>query len=233
MENQGPSPSNDLTLYNYFRSSTSFRVRIALEIKKLPYIYKTVHLLKDGGDQNQPAYRKLNPLGGVPTLVHQDKIISQSLVILEYLDAAFPESYQLFNQKDHLHTAKMKQFCEIINADIHAFGNLKLLQYLEKKHSYTQAEKEAWVQHWFKEGLIALEKLAASFTEGYCFGSHLTAADVLLIPLMFTAERFKVDLTDYPILRRVTKTCLTQPEFIKAHPYKQVDTPDELRNLAI
>ena len=223
----------ELILYNYFRSSTSYRVRIALELKKLSYTYKPVHLLKNGGDQNQTEYRTINPLGGVPTLVHRDKILSQSLVILEYLDDAFPETYQLFYSENDFQKAKMKQFCEIINADMHSFGNLKLLQYLEKKHGYTTAEKEAWVQHWFADGLISLEQIASNFAEKFCFGSRLTAADALLVPLFLTAERFKVNLTAYPTLYRVHQTCLEQPEFIQAHPHRQIDTPEELRNLKV
>ena len=233
MNQETNQETNKLILYSYFRSSTSYRVRIALELKKLSYIYKPVHLLNNGGDQNQTEYRNLNPLGGVPTLVHHDRILSQSLAILEYLDDEFPETYQLFSKENNFQKAKMKQFCEIINADMHSFANLKLLQYLEKKHDYNPAEKEAWVQHWFTSGLISLEKIAASSAENFCFGSRVTAADALLVPLLITAERFKVNLESYPTLHRVHKACLEQPEFIKAHPFRQIDTPEEFRNLAI
>ncbi len=217
-----------LILYNYFRSSTSFRVRIALELKKLSYEYKPVHLLADGGEQNKEAYRKLNPMGGVPTLVHDGKILSQSLVILEYLDDAFPETFQLFPKQIFL-KAQVKQVCEIINADLHAFGNLKVLQYLEKNHSYNQQDKEIWVKHWFGSGFNSLEKTLQSSAQEFCFGSVVTAADVLLIPFITTAERYHMDLSLYPVINRVYQNCKLHPDFMKAHPMRQIDTPVDLK----
>ena len=104
----------DLVLYNYFRSSTSYRVRIALNLKDLPYEYRAVHLINDGGEQNKPAYRNLNPIGGLPTLAHGENLISQSFAIIEYLDEAFPQTYQLF-PKDAYKRAKVRQVCENIN----------------------------------------------------------------------------------------------------------------------
>jgi len=215
-----------LILYNYYRSSTSFRVRIGLEIKGLKYDYKPIHLLN--GEQHNAEYRGLNPLGGVPTLVHDEKVLSQSLVILEYLDAAFPETYQLFPQQIFLR-AQVKQFCENINADLHTFGNLKLLQYLEKKHGYTQSDKDKWVQHWFTDGFLALEKMLLTTSKHYCFGSTITAADLLLVPMVLTAERFQTNLEPFPIIKRISQFCLTRPEFIKAHPLRQIDTPSDQR----
>ncbi len=219
---------NKLILYNYFRSSTSFRVRIGLEIKKLSYEYQPVHLLSDGGQQNQPAYRKLNPMGGVPTLVHHDKVLSQSLVILQYLDDVFPDSYRLF-PADHFARAKALQFCEMINADMHAFGNLKVLQYLETKHSYQQDEKDAWVNYWFTQGFKAIEKSLEVSAKEFCFGSQVSAADLLLVPMATTAERFKMKLEQFPNVNRIYKSCSARPEFMKAHPFRQIDTPAEMR----
>ncbi len=219
---------NKLILYNYFRSSTSFRVRLALEIKGLAYEYRPVHLLEGSGQQNKADYRQLNPMGGVPTLIHDGKAISQSLVILEYLDDAFPDSYQLFPKENFL-KAQVKQFCEIINADMHAFGNLKVLQYLEKNHNYNQLDKEIWVKHWFNQGFNALEKILQNSAKEFCFGSEVTAADILLVPFITTAERYHMDLSIYPIVSRIHKTCTERPEFIKAHPMNQIDTPPDLR----
>ncbi len=125
---------SELKLYNYFRSSTSFRVRIALELKKLDYEYIPVNLLK--GEHNQPEYRKINPMGGVPALQHKDFILAQSDAIIEYLDEAFPkantQTQKLF-PTDLNQRAKIREFCQIINADIHSYGNLKTLKYLENK----------------------------------------------------------------------------------------------------
>ena len=220
---------NSLILYNYFRSSTSFRVRIALELKGLDYEYRPVHLLEDGGQQNKAQYRQLNPMGGVPTLVHEGKTISQSLVILEYLDDAFPSTYQLFPKQIYL-KSQVKQFCEIINADMHAFGNLKVLQYLEKKHTYSPSDKEEWVNHWFHQGFSSLEKILQSSAKDFCFGTEITAADVLLIPFVTTAERYHMDLSVYPHVSRIFKNCMQHPGFIKAHPFQQIDTPPELQH---
>ncbi len=219
-----------ITLYNYFRSSTSYRVRLALELKKLPYTYIPVHLLKNGGEQNSEDYRKLNPAGGVPTLVHDEKVISQSFAIIEYLDEAFPQTYQLM-PAEPFQKAKIRQFCENINADMHALQNLKLLQYLEQKHGYTQDDKDQWCQHWIHQNFIPLEKLLDQSAGTFCFGSKITVADVMLIPQVITAQRFKTDLNPYPILLRVFNTCMQLPEFIKAHPFRQIDTPSELRIL--
>ncbi|OFZ31811.1 MAG: maleylacetoacetate isomerase [Bdellovibrionales bacterium RIFCSPHIGHO2_01_FULL_40_29] len=218
----------DLILYSYFRSSTSFRVRIALALKDLDYEYRPVHLLNNGGEQNQSPYRQINPIGGVPTLIHNGKTLSQSLVIMEYLDDAFPETYQLF-PKSIFQRAKVKQFCENINADMHALGNLKVLQYLESKHGYTQSDKEAWVQHWFHQGFKALETMLAETATDYCFGEVITAADALLIPMMVTAERFKLDLTSYPLAMKIFKNCMQNSAFITAHPIRQPDTPNDLK----
>lgn len=219
---------SQLVLYNYYRSSTSYRVRIALELKQLSYDYRPVHLLNNGGEQNQVPYRALNPMGGVPTLVHGDKSISQSLAILQYLDDAFLQSTRLF-PTDPFSKAKVLQFCEIINADMHAFGNLKVLQYLENKHAYQQSDKESWVQHWFTQGFQALEKILETSAQDFCFGTNVTAADLLLVPFVTTADRFKMDLNSFPSVTRIFKSCSQRTEFIKSHPLRQVDTPAEMR----
>lgn len=218
----------NLILYNYFRSSTSYRVRIALNIKKLDYEYKPVHLLNNGGEQNQEAYRKVNPLGGVPTLVHNGFALAQSYAIIEYLDEVFPEP-ALF-PKDVKQKSLVRQFCQIINADMHAYSNLKTLQYLEKKLSVSIEDRKKWTHHWMHEGLTACEKMLDSNSEQYSFGSRITAADLFLIPHMTTADRFEVNIKAYPRAYKVFQNCLQHPDFIKAHPFKQIDTPAELKN---
>lgn len=227
----------NLTLYNYFRSSTSYRVRIALELKQLAYSYKPIHLLNNGGEQNQPAYRAINPAGGVPTLIHHkndnhDFTLAQSSAIIEYLDEAFPQSYQLL-PKDPQQKAKIREFCQIINADIHAYGNLKTLQYLEKSYGANEDAKNAWVQHWVGQGLKACETLlkqSANPSAGkFCFGATITAAECYLIPLIFMSQRFKVNLDSYPLLMRIYNEVTQLDAFKKAHPYCQPDTPEDLR----
>lgn len=217
-----------LKLYNYFRSSTSYRARIALHLKKLEFEYKPIHLLNNGGEQHSAEYRALNPVGGVPTLVDGDKVISQSFAILEYLDDAFPQTYQLLPKDPYL-KAKVRQVCENINADIHPLQNLKLMQYLEKKHGYTQEQKDEWAQKWIHEGLGATEKILAATTKTYAFGDQVTAADLFIIPQVFSSLRFKVDISKYPIISKINDNCLKLEAFQRSHPGKQIDTPADAR----
>ena len=219
---------SNLNLFNYFRSSTSYRVRIALEIKNLKYEYTPVHLLNNGGEQNSEAYRKLNPIGGVPTLMHNDKAISQSLAIAEYLDDAFPETPLLF-PKDIFLKAKVRQFCEIINADIHPLQNLKVMQYLEKQAHFTPEQKSSWLNKWIVKGLTAAEKTLEPYAGQYCFGDTLTAADAFLIPQLFSSKRFSIDISHFQLLSKINENCLNQEAFKKAHPYRQIDTPADLK----
>lgn len=217
-----------LVLFNYFRSSTSYRVRLALEVKKLSYEYKPVHLLNNGGEQHSAEYRALNPMGGVPTLVHGTNVIGQSIAIVEYLDDAFPQSYQLF-AKDPYKKALIKQFCENINADTHAYGNLRTLQYLEKNFSANDEQKAKWIQTWTIAGLTACEKMLEKHSGLFCFGDEITAADLFLVPQIFTANRFKVPLENFPLINKIVNHCNSLEAFKKAHPFCQIDTPAELR----
>lgn len=218
----------NIVLYNYFRSSTSYRVRIALNLKKLNYEYKPIHLLNNGGEQNQETYRKINPLGGVPTLVHNGFILAQSSAIIEYLDEAFPQPHPLFST-DIKQKSLIRQFCQIINADLHSYSNLKTLQYLEKKLSVSADDRKSWIHHWMKSGLAACEKMLESTAGAYCFKDSVTAADLFLTPHMTTAERFEFDIQQFPRAYKVYQNCLQHPDFVKAHPFRQIDTPPELK----
>lgn len=214
-----------LVLYNYFRSSTSYRARIALNIKNLSYDYKAINLLKK--EQRSDEYLKINPLGGVPTLVHDGKVIADSGAIIEYLDQVFPQTP--FFPQDPYMRAKVRQACEIINSSMHPMSNLKVTGYLETKHGFDQKAKEVWSQHWFGAGFEALEKLLQEFAGTYSFGNTVTAADLFLIPQILTASRFAVDMTPYPLLMKINDNCLKLEAFKKAHPFVQIDTPPELR----
>lgn len=218
----------NIILYNYFRSSTSYRVRIALEFKNLTYEYRAIHLLNNGGEQNQIAYREINPLGGVPSLEVNGKSISQSMAIIEYLDEAFPSENKLFPKEPFI-KAKVRQVCENINADIHPMQNLKVLQYLEKTFSLQQTGKEEWAQKWIHDGFVATEKILTDFSGKYCFGDTVTAADLFLVPQIMSAERFKLDIKKYSLLFKIYENCMSLKEFQKAHPFRQPDTPPELR----
>lgn len=219
---------SEFNLYNYFRSSTSYRVRIALELKGINYTYTPVHLVNNGGEQNSPAYRQLNPVGGVPTLIHNGKIISQSFAIIEYLDELFPEVSPLF-PSDLFDKAKVRQLCETINADIHPLQNLKVIQYLEKHLNMTVEQKNLWLNKWISEGLTAAEKIIEAYAGKFCFGNSVTAADLFLIPQLFSSQRFNVDITEFKLLAKINENCLLLEPFKKAHPYRQIDTPSEFK----
>lgn len=218
---------SQFVLYNYFRSSPSYRVRIALHHKNIPFTYQAVHLLNNGGEQHSEAYKKINPQEEVPTLVHDGKVLSQSLPIVEYLEELFPQP-ALF-PKTPYERARVRQFCENINSFMHPLGNLKVTQYLEKKHAYTTAQKEEWIQHWMGMGFAALEKFLEQTAGTYCFGDQVTAADIFLVPQIASAKRFNVKMDAYPLINRIEANCLKVESFQKAHPFKQVDTPPELR----
>lgn len=217
----------DIILYNYFRSSTSYRARIALHYKNIPFKYEAVHLLNNGGEQHSPEYLKINPQAEVPSLVHDGKVIAQSMAIIEYLDEVFPQN-PLF-PKSAVERAQVRQVCENINAFMHPVCNLKITQYLEKKHGYNEQARSEWIQHWSAIGFKAQEEILKKTSGNYCFGNTLTAADLFLIPQMFSARRFNVDLTPYPTLRKIEENCLKLEAFKKAHPLNQVDTPEDLK----
>ncbi len=214
-----------MILYNYFRSSTSFRARAALLIKGLDFDYKPINLLK--GEQHSPEYRKLNPMGGIPTLVHDGKIIPDSAAILEYLEEIQPTP-SLFPADPYL-KARVRQVCEIVNSSMHPYGNLKITQYLGDTLGFTQEQKEQWVQKWVEQGLEALEKTLPEFAGTYCFGDKLTMADLYLYPQIITCQRFHMDLSKYPTVMKIYDNCHKNEFFQKAHFSRQIDTPEDLR----
>lgn len=218
-----PTQSTDkLVLFNYFRSSTSYRARIALHWKNLVFEYKPVHLLNNGGEQNRAEYRQLNPAGEVPTLVHGEKIISQSMAIIHYLDEVFPQ--QPLFEKDPFQKAKVFQFCENINCG-HSVHNLKVLSFLEKEFGADQGKKDLWLREWMGRIFEASEKILNQTAGKYSFGDKISAADVFLIPHVFSATRFNVDTSKYSKITQVNENALKLEAFIKAHPSKQPDTP--------
>ncbi len=216
-----------IQLHNYFRSSTSYRVRIALHYKDIPFDYFPVHLLNNGGEHHRAEYKDLNPLEEVPSLVHDGKVIAQSFAIIEYLEEVFPKNSLL--PPSAFERAKMRQFCENINSFIHPLSNLKVLQFLEKNHGYDLNQKEFWVQHWSKQGLASLEEMLRTSAGTYCFGDKVSMADLFLVPQVFSAKRFHMDLSPYPLVQKIDKNCEKLEAFRKAHPFRQIDTPPESR----
>jgi maleylpyruvate isomerase len=207
-----------LQLYNYSRSSSSFRVRIALNLKGLTYKDIPINLLNDGGEQHSSTYQALNPQRLVPTLLDDEKVISQSLAIIEYLEELYPHP-SLFPTDSH-QKALVRSFALAIAADMQPLNNLSVLQYLTKELDLSEEKKLLWYRHWIAKGFTALEtKLSALNSAGdFCFGDTPTLADVCLIPQMYNARRYACDLNAYPTLTRIDTNCQKHPAFLNAWP---------------
>lgn len=217
-----------LDLYSYFRSSSAYRVRLALYFKKVPFRYHAVHLLNSGGEQNQPPYLKLNPLAEVPTLQDGEFVLSQSMAILLYLDDEFPQP--LLFPTEAKGRAKMIQLCETINSGIQPLQNLRVLQELGRRFGATQDNKDDWMRFWIHRGFIGLEKMLSHCAGSFSFGGQFSALDCYLIPQLYNAQRQNMDLNKYPTLKRLSDD-YSQLEWVqRAHPNCQPDTPLELRS---
>lgn len=212
-----------MKLYDYFRSSAAYRVRIALRLKGLDYESVPVHLLRDGGEQLQAGYRAVNPQGLVPSLQDDGATITQSLAIIEYLDEMHPLAPLM--PRDALGRARVRSLALAIACDIHPVNNLRILRYLVKEAGLSEEAKNAWYVHWVQEGFCALEaQLAGSPDTGrFCHGDTPTMADCLLVPQVFNAVRFNIDLAPYPTIARIDATCRELPAFVAAHPSQQPD----------
>lgn len=214
------------TLYSYWRSSAAYRVRIALNLKGLDYAIRPVHLVQDGGQQHSDSYRALNPQQLVPTLLDGERVIRQSLAIIEYLDDAYPDTQPLL-PPDLRERARVRGIALAIACDIHPLGNLRVLQYLKAELDITDQQKAAWSAHWIKVGFDALETLLAGSPEvgRFCSGDEPTLADCCLVPQMYNARRFKVALDAYPTLARIDAACNELDAFKRAAPEAQPDAP--------
>lgn len=213
-----------MKLINYFRSSASYRVRIALHLKGLASNYEAVHLTRGGGEQFSEAFRQINPAQLVPVLEDGDERISQSLAIIEYLDELYPQ-VPLLPRTTPANRAWVRQLALSIACDMHPLNNLRVLQYLTGPLRHNEHEKTQWVQHWIGLGFAALEQqLAGSPRRGaFCYGDAPSLADCCLVPQMFNAARFGVDLARYPTLRRIGDECELLEPFRKARPAAQPD----------
>ncbi len=213
----------EATLYTYFRSSASYRVRIALNLKGLEVRHLPVHLNRGGGEQFGAEFRALNPQSLVPAFVHDGVALSQSLAIMEYLDERYPTPPLLPESIED--RACARQIALAIACDIHPLNNLRVLKRLTQDMGISDAAKNDWVRHWVGLGFRALEDdLAAQPRKGsFCIGERPTIADCCLVPQVFNAERFGVDLSPYPTLRAIHAACQALPAFAAAHPLKQPD----------
>lgn len=215
-------PGGVIAFHGYFRSSSSYRCRIALNLKGLTARFHPVHLVKDGGQQKSDAYKALNPQMLVPTFEVGGRVLTQSPAILEWLDEAYPEPPLL--PEDPMDRADMRAFCAVIGCDIHPLQNLRVLQYLGAEFGADQGAKDRWCQRWIGDGLAACEALLARRPAArFCFGDIPGMADVYLVPQMFSAARFGVDLSAMPRLTAIHNACEALPAFAGAHPSKQPD----------
>jgi maleylpyruvate isomerase len=209
-----------MKLYSYFRSSAAYRVRIALNLKGLPYDTIPVHLVKDGGHNRRPEFRAVNPQMRVPVLVTDaGDVLIQSVAIIEYLDETKPQPALL--PKDPLARAKVRALAELIACDIHPLNNIGPLRYLKNDMGQEQDAIDHWYQHWVTAGFEALETLMAPAP--YACGADVTLADLCLVPQVYNARRLKVPLQKFPKIVAVDKACQALPAFDRARPEKQPD----------
>ena len=218
--------STGLRLYSYWRSSAAYRVRIALNLKGLPYDIVPVHLTDNGGEQHGDEFRELNPQELIPVLRDGERVIRQSLAIIEYLDESYDGEAKLLPATARAR-ARVRALAQTIACDIHPLNNLRVLQYLEREFNTPQVERERWAQHWIMEGFKAVEALLHDnpATGIYCDGDDPTLADILLVPQVYNARRWSVDLTPFPIICRISDNCLKLTEFDRARPENQPDAP--------
>lgn len=204
-------------LYDYFRSSASYRVRIALNLKGLEYEQREVSLVD--GAQNDPAYRAINPQGLVPMLEIDGERLTQSLSIIVYLDQQYRDPPLM--PTDPVDGAHVRSLALAVACDIHPLNNLRVLKYLRGQLGVSEEAKDEWYRHWVVEGLAALEEMARPKAGAFLFGDAPTIADVCLVPQLYNARRFSVPLTDYPTLRRADETASAHAAFAAAHPDRQ------------
>lgn len=216
-----------MKLYSYFRSSASYRVRIALNLKQLPFEVVPIHLQKQGGQQFSPEYRQLNPDALVPALIDESvegqAVLTQSVAIIEYLEETHPEPALL--PKNAFDRAYVRGIALSIACDIHPLNNLRVLRYLVRNLKIDDDSKNVWYRHWCEQGLAAVETLLArdGRTGTFCYGDTPTLADCCLIPQIANAQRMNCDLSQMPTIMRIYDACLALEAFANAAPDKQPD----------
>jgi len=213
---------DELTLYGYWRSSASYRVRIALNLKGLACEMKPVHMVRQGGEQHSAAFRAINPQGLVPVLVHKGEVITQSLAICEYLDDCF-EQYPLLPAQP-LQRARIRSLALQLACDIHPLNNLRVTKYLRDQYGDVVNAVE-WMRHWMLEGFSAIELQLADHPQLLEAGNP-GLFECFLVPQVYNAERFGTDLSAFPDIRRLVAMCRKLPAFIQAAPENQADAEE-------
>ncbi len=204
-----------MTLYDYCRSTASYRVRIVLQLKGIPYTKKEVHLVNGGGEQHMSAYHAINPQQRVPSLDDNGFVVTQSLAIIDYLEKKYPEPC-LYTRDLHM-DAKVNSIAQIVACDIHPLNNLSVLQYLKGEQYCDDYQKTAWYHHWVHQGFSAIEAMLDQGSD-YCVGNQLTLADVCLVPQVYNANRFGVDMSAYPRISAINDYCLSLEVFSLVSP---------------
>ncbi|MGB0833506.1 MAG: maleylacetoacetate isomerase [Psychrobium sp.] len=214
-----------LILHGYWRSSAAYRVRIVLNLLDLTHEHRSVHLVKNGGEQHLDEYDALNPSHLVPTLEDKTRyepvVITQSMAIIEYLVEVFGEGTLAGNSP--LERALIRSLAQDICCDIHPLNNLRVVQHLGDVASFEAEEKATWMRHWMATGFSALEKKLEKSAGKFCVGNEVSLVDVCLIPQLYNAHRFGLSLDDYPTIAAIEKRCLALDAFANAVPEKQAD----------
>jgi maleylacetoacetate isomerase len=212
-----------LKLYSYWRSSAAYRVRIALNLKKLPYEVVPVDLR--AGAQHSPEHHELNPQELIPVLRDGHRVLRQSMAIIEYLDETWPEPPLL--PPTPRERARVRALAQSIACDIHPLANLRVLEFFQNEWNVPIPEREEWVRHWIRLGLTSFESMLAetASTGAVWEGDTPGLADCMLVPQVYNAQRFGVELAPFPTIRRVVTECLALDAFDAARPEKQPDAP--------
>jgi maleylpyruvate isomerase len=212
-----------MKLYTFFRSSASYRVRIALNLKGVAYEQVPIHLRRGGGEQFAASYTAINPQALVPSLDDNGRLLTQSLAIIEYLEDRFPKPPLL--PADPAERAQVRGMALVVACEIHPIQNLRVLVYLKNNLQQSEEDLNRWARHWIDLGLSALEQMTSSVSKRsqFCFGDTPTLADICLVPQLANARRFGCDLSAYPTLLQIEKACNALPAFANAAPEKQPD----------
>jgi maleylpyruvate isomerase len=212
-----------MKLYTFFRSSASYRVRIALNLKGLAYEQAPVHLRRGGGEQFSAAYKRINPQALVPVLEDNDRVFTQSLAIIEYLEEKYPNPPLL--PAAAADRALVRSMAMVIACEVHPIQNLRVLTLVKREYQQTDEQVNQWARHWIDLGLSALEQmiLAQPDRGKFCFGDTPTLADICLVPQLGNARRYGCNLAHYPMIVSIEKNCVTIPAFANAAPEKQPD----------
>ena len=209
-----------LTLHGYWRSTTAYRVRIALALKGVTYAQVTHDLRR--GEQREARYRALNPQGLVPALETEEAVLTQSPAILEWIDETYPDPPLL--PTDANSRAIVRAMAATVACDIHPVNNLRILNALRTEFGADEAAVNRWIARWIGDGFTALETQIARYGDGFAFGATPTIADCHLVPQVYSAERFAVDLSPYPKLKAAAENARALPAFAAAHPDRQPDS---------